>query len=148
MKNKTAILFILLANIVMLVHHFMPHHQPLSETSDQCQLVCQIEIEEKACPTTHTQQLNGKNAEQYPLHIFDIEDCTLEEIHLRFSNKQNQVADYDYNQLPLLIYLRHVIIELIEPIETTITQLAQPYIYPKYNTNFVRIYGMRAPPFC
>lgn len=132
----------------MLVHHLTPHHQPLYETNDQCQLACQRMTEEKACPYTHTLQLKGRHTEQAPLHIFDIEDCTLEEIYLRFNNKQNQVVDYDYNQLPILIYLRHVIVELTEPIETTLTQLAQPYIYPKYNTNFVRIYGMRAPPFC
>lgn len=148
MKNKTAVFFILLANIIMLAHHFIPHHQPLDETNDQCQLACQRNIEEKACPNIHTQQIKSRQTEQSPIHFFDIEDCTLEEIYLRFSNKQNQVADHDNNQLPILIFLRQSIVELTEPIETTFTQLAQPYIYPKYNTNFVRIYSMRAPPFC
>lgn len=146
MGKKTAVIFIMLANIIMLVHHFMPHHLP-QPNEKICEIACHIkDIASKKCPHNHT-QLFPPQSDNHHAAAWNLEDCQLEEIHIRFDN-HNQIAQSDPLNFQLFTYSNPELTSDAAPVKELASHEIKPYLIKHYRSRFVRNTGLRAPPHC
>ncbi len=145
MRRKTGIILILIANIIMMAHHLIPHHEPSFTNSYECLIAYHTIKQSSKCPNNHTHNFNKSNNSHNQL--LDIDDCSLEEIHIRY-NEHNQITENDIADISSLLLFQNDILSTSEPMEEINTEVLKPYLLPKYNTNYVRIIGLRAPPHC
>lgn len=145
-KKTTGIIFILIANIIMLVHHFVPHHFPQPE-ENICQIAFHIkDAASKECPHNHT-QLFLPQSDSHNTHTWNIEDCLLEEIHIRVDENNQIVQSDDIGQQPLILVQNEILI-VSEPVTELFTHEIKPGVPPVKDPDFVRNNGLRAPPYC
>ena len=128
-----------------MAHHFIPHHEPNFTTNYECLIAYHTVNHSSKCPNSHTHNFNSNNNSHN--HLLDIDDCSLEEIHIRY-NEHNQITESDIVDISPLLLLQNEILITSEPVEDIDSEVLKPYLLPKYNTNYIRTIGLRAPPYC
>jgi len=141
MKKAIALFILLLANITILVHAFVPHHHHENIPfciSSHC-VDSNIAHDSSTSCDPHQHEGNSSSG-----------DCLIDNIYTRATNDRQVLdsGDNDYTQLPhfLLLFCSDCFIKLsnteAKKIELT------PYL-SSYHTTFVtRSLGLRAPPVC
>ena len=146
MGKRTALFFIIMANIIMLAHLILPHHNHIL-TVEPCKITSHtLNSPKHVCPHNDTQKFIAKNESGKHIEL-NFEDCLLEDIHLRFDN-QNQIEqnnDFDFQSFVFTIF--HSDSDITQ-IETLTLNPTKPYLIKPYHNTFVRTTGLRAPPFC
>lgn len=146
MGKKTALIFILLANIIMLAHMLLPHHNH-NLTIESCEIVSHsINSPTHICPHNDTQKFTSKSESGKHLQL-DFDDCLLENIHIRFDN-QNQIEQNNDIDFPSFVFtILNAVFEITQ-VETFALKHTKPHLIKPYHNTFVRNIGLRAPPFC
>jgi hypothetical protein len=135
MKRVTALTFLLLANIIMLAHIFVPHCDYNKISVNIPLSVIQSENDNNccACKAFHHS------------HDTDIE-CLLSQIYARLENDDKPTALADF------ILLSYPFVSVNNFIPTTNTEFLsiqyKPYLLPHYCAFIFQSKGLRAPPAC
>jgi hypothetical protein len=135
MKRATALIFLLLANIIMLAHAFVPHCDYNKISSSVVLSVIQSENDNNccSCKTFHHS------------HDTDIE-CLLSQIYARIENDDKTATFADFI---LLSYPFVSVNNLITAANTEFLSFQyKPYLLSYYCANILPATGLRAPPAC
>ena len=141
MKKAITFSFLLLANIVLLVHVSIPHHH--HDKAAVCFLATHCADSEethKHAPDSGCQQHDDGNT---------IEECPLKAVYVRLENNKLLVdlsLENDF-QYPVLFLLS------INPIDKMVDLKGlpfrqNPYLLPCYTDHISQSLGLRAPPVC
>lgn len=134
MKKITAYIFILLANIILLVHAvtFHHHHDQVCNENTHCQ------SSDVAC--NHGSTAGG--------HQHGAEDCGLEQAVVLPSNQGkheiDRIAHTDNGSFNSLFTVIHIESKSLIPV--FFTDLAIPAIHYSYSSFIIASSGLRAPP--
>ncbi|MDR2292409.1 MAG: hypothetical protein LBE11_02925 [Prevotellaceae bacterium] len=136
MKRATALIFLLLANIIMLAHVFVPHCDYNSKTSASISMqVVQPENDTNCCSCENYHHKHGID-----------EECVLTQDYIKNGKDDKTTSFADF------ILLAYPFIHVNNSIPTTDSELLsfqyQPYLLSYYCVSILPATGLRAPPTC
>lgn len=141
MKKVIALSILLLANIVLLAHAFVPHHH--HENIPFCIGLHCIDSNLAHDSSSDCDPNNHKGNDSSG-------DCLIDNVYTRITNDRQVVdsSDNDYIQLPhfLLLFCSDCCIR-ISNTEGRQIEL-KPYLYSYHTLFLTRSLGLRAPPVC
>lgn len=145
MKKAIGIIFILLANIIMLAHAAIPHHHhdfiPVAVVTDIHNHNSDNHDHNHAVPVEEDNHHSTQHSE-------GLEDCLLTQSYLK-TNIINQIGQTIFIQ-----YLPWLVPEFCNDFQIKYTDYGnlpfrqQPYFVPSYDHYIAQSLGLRAPPFC
>ena len=147
-RKRTGVIFILFANIIMLAHILMPHHNHYL-VEESCQIACHVEDSPTGvCPHNDMQRFSPETDcnENHHQGLY-FEDCHLEDIHIRY-DENNLITESGHADYQPITLAQTEILIISEPEVELRHDEIKPYLLANYKTDFVRITGMRAPPYC
>ena len=145
MKRSIAIFMTFIANIILLAHIVVPHHfasQPIE--------FCNVSLHKLSsiadfCPHTDNQSVS-QNTEAKGNHDIAIEDCQLEDIHIRLSKEKYTLNPDECDISPEVLQIAYFITELLTPQVCIKEDLFKQYTTPNYSFEATISVGLRAPP--
>lgn len=144
MKKSIAMFLTALANIILLAHIVVPHHTT-SQHIDYCKSsIHKISNNTDQCPHTDNHGIL-QNGEKSNSNHLSIENCQLEDIHIRL-NKDNNTLHQDNINVDIT-YLSKLIIRILNPQIILKEAILTEYIAPIYNFIPTSAISLRAPPY-
>jgi hypothetical protein len=137
MKRTAALIFLLLANIIMLAHAFVPHcdYDQTSTTASLSLTVIQSANNSHCC-----------SCENYH-HSHEIDaECLLSQIYIRNGNEDKITLPADFVLLPYPFIPVNNSVAAINP--ESLSFQYKPYLLSYYCVFILPITGLRAPPVC
>ncbi|MDR0421305.1 MAG: hypothetical protein LBH30_07665 [Prevotellaceae bacterium] len=135
MKRTTALIFLLLANMIMLAHEFVPHCDYGQTPASISLPVIHVESDEHGCQSETCR--HGHDAG---------EECFLSQTYLRVENnvKETEPVDFILLSYPAVSVISHFTALYYE----TAAFQYKPYLQSHYCAFVLPVRGLRAPPAC
>lgn len=155
MKKAIPFIFLLLANIIILAHTFVPHHH---HDSIAVAIVNTFSADDEAVHNhghgnnhihTHSHdKANNTKAHDHSGHELS-EECLLNAPYLRQNQvKQFSSADNDFSPVPDFIILFSLVPRININDYGELPFIQKPYLISYHTTYISQSLGLRAPPVC
>ncbi len=141
MKKTVTIIFLCLANLILLAHIVVPHHHHNAVVA--CFLSPEHDNAEESCPSSHDHEKSHH-------HEGNTENCLVKEIFVRVEkDKKAACSDCSHIQLSLCLPKIFLNLSLSENIDTDgFSHPPKPYLVSYLHSYIASSLGLRAPPAC
>ncbi len=146
MKRSASLFFILLANIIILVHSTIPHHHEGAKET-KCRIMAHKHLDSNSkCPHNDTYKFQNNNSDTTGSNGITFEECQLEDIYIRPTDNDNSIGGNNSALESIMYYIPHFILRLILPEPLQEIHTYATYVCPTYDSIVSQLQLLRAPP--